>query len=388
MRIRSFATVGGVAWLTIGVIGSSAHRSSGDDIFGSRQRSPSSLRASIIATLGSADEMRDAYIFTDVRGLTTDSNGRILVADYAANEVRVFNSTGAHVHTIGRLGAGPGDLSHPCCIAFARDGNLWVREQGNRRYSVFALGDSSARFLRSVPQLVSNPAGALDRVAWSNEGRLVDVGDLSGGAYQRALMGADGSVQWDTIAPADPDSLSSKMIQRRLPDGSVGTSTYSQPFGPRALRAFGPSGEVAMAVSSRYAVTWKDLGGKTIALLRRNVVGPPLSDRERTSAKRTLESIAQRNGMNVSSLPFDVPGRKPPLRAIGFDLNGRLWIERSVPDGQNREADVYDRQGRFVAITSWPSHVRLDLWTVRDRGAIGIASDSLGTISIVKMLFR
>lgn len=54
-----------------------------------------------------------------------------------------------------------------------------------------------------------------------------------------------------------------------------------------------------------------------------------------------------------------IPTRTQPLKALGFELDTRLWMERAVGEGQPGEADVYDRNGQWIAIMQWPAHVRI-----------------------------
>ena len=209
-----------------------------------------------------------------------------------------------------------------------------------------------------------------------------------GSGFVRAFLDSTGAVQKrDTIWDPPVDSLAIKTIERCTPQG-CGSSTYVQPFGAIALRAFGPNGETALAVSSRYAVLWLDDRNHRIALLQQPDVEPALSDREKARAERTLDAIARNNGKSRASLPFGVPAHKAPLAALGFDLDGRLWVERSVPDGKPHEADVYDRRGRLAAIIQWPAELELDLWAIRGTTGIGVAVDSLGTNRVVRLRFR
>ena len=53
-----------------------------------------------------------------------------------------------------------------------------------------------------------------------------------------------------------------------------------------------------------------------------------------------------------------------------------------------QEADVYDRDGRWVATMVWPAGIRLVTWTVRGRTGLGVAIDSLGVQRVVRLQFR
>jgi len=351
------------------------------------QVTPARLQGVVDMTIGSMDETRDSYIFGSVSGLLLLADGRILVADNTTHDVRVFGTDGRHQFTIGRRGAGPGDLTRPCCLTIAPDGRLWIRDVGNRRYSIFDLASTEAKFIRTVRSHVSSPQALSNRISWDPQRRLVDIGQ-SDEAIQRAFIDAEGNAaRWDTLRSPPSESLAIMRIRRRV-DGGDAIYWYYQPHGPDALRAFGPSGETADAVSSHYAVTWRDADRNRITLIQRSATGPELSRREQRAANEELDRIAKDNGVSRASLAFGVPRRKAPLRALGFDLDGRLWVEKTVPDGQPRQADVYERQGALVAVMTWPSHIRLNYRTVRGQTAVGVAVDSLGTNTVVRLRFR
>ena len=354
----------------------------------STQTAPPSLLGSIDLTIGSVDETRDAYMFGNVSGLALLEDGRILVADNSTHDVRAFGPDGRHLFTIGRAGAGPGDLRSPCCLTSGPGGHLWIRDVGNRRYSLFELGASQARFIRTMRQIVASPRALPDRIQWDERGRTVDIGQLPNDALQRAFLDSAGNaIRWDSLKAPPAESLAVLRSPRRV-EGGMAVYYYYQPHGPSALHAHGPQGETAEAVSSNYSVSWFDASRRRLALIRREVVAPELSARERRNANSELDDVVRQTGTARSALPFDVPARKPVLRELGFDLDGRLWVERSVRDGQPREADVYERDGRRVAMMAWPAHVSLRHRTFRARTAVGIAVDSLGTNTIVRLQFR
>ncbi|MGH7504236.1 MAG: hypothetical protein ACRELX_01230, partial [Longimicrobiales bacterium] len=77
--------------------------------------------------------------------------------------------------------------------------------------------------------------------------------------------------------------------------------------------------------------------------------------------------------------------RKPPLRSLMFDMAGNLWIELSVPEGADRRADVYDREGTLLYGVVWPGAVELRWGMIRGDVAIGVARDSLDVQRVVRL---
>jgi hypothetical protein len=346
------------------------------------------LRGTVDLVIGEEDGLEAPTLFNDIRGITVDSQDRIVVADNQAGEVRLFFPDGRHAFTIGQPGKGPGDLQDPCCISIDAAGRLWVQEPTNQRYSVFELGDSTAEYLFSVP-MPGQGSGQSDRVSWDQSGRVVHIAGafnpktMKFGLVRSMLDTAGNETGRDTLPEPPDDSLGFAVITG--PHG--GATGVNQPYGPALLRAFGPNGERAVAVSSRYAVSWVNSKGERIHLLQRDVEGPVVSDHEREEAEAVLVRLTKNLDVPRSSLPFDVPTRKTPLRSLGFDLEGRLWVELSVPEDSSRIADVYGHNGERIGTMVWPAGVRLHHWAVLNNTAFGVQPDSLGTQRIVRLHF-
>ena len=358
---------------------------------------PSKLIGTVELVVGrGALESREAFLFEDVQGLAFGARGRLLVAEANSGVVRVFSSTGEFEYKVGQQGSGPGDLKRPCCISVAQDGVLWVAEAGNRRLSLFALGERSGKFLRNI-SLPATPSGLLTRIEWDSRGNSVAIITIRDTASRRfgearIFISPDGhQVYSDTVLFVTVDSLRQLEFQRRVTvagQTGFGTTVITQPYGPRALRAFGPGGDMALAVSSNYAVEWVDAKRKRIALLHRQVLAPVLSPAERLNAEQTLEAAAKHNGVPRSAMKLNIAVNKTPIKAIGFDLDGHLWVQRNVAEGHPNQADVYDRRGQWIQVMEWPGSVDLSLWAVRGRTALGMRRDEDGVEQPVRMLFH
>ncbi len=89
----------------------------------------------------------DEYVFGRVGGVTADAAGRIYVAASQSHEIRVYDAVGVFLYSVGRRGAGPGELGRPCCLAFDREGHLWVRDTGNARYNRYRVDGDGGEFI-------------------------------------------------------------------------------------------------------------------------------------------------------------------------------------------------------------------------------------------------
>ena len=82
----------------------------------------------------------EEYLFGSIWSLAVDDNRNVYVFDGQAQHIRVFDSAGAYVETLGGRGEGPGEFRSAEAIALLPDGRLLVRDQGNNRVQVFAPG--------------------------------------------------------------------------------------------------------------------------------------------------------------------------------------------------------------------------------------------------------
>ncbi|MCO4100358.1 6-bladed beta-propeller [Gemmatimonas sp.] len=328
-----------------------------------------------------------------------DSAGRVFVPEASESVVYAFGANGAFLGKIGRKGSGPGESEGNCCATLDPSGRLWIRDQGNQRYVVYSLAapSSSARVEAKAAFTVRMPH--TDVNLWSSlhfdrSGNLYDVGhrpdakDASARGLARFVVDTAGRVLRTYSIPEQAAGLTpSYQISVEKP-GSVTTRSYYRPFSSRALRADGVNGEFVSAASGAYAITWYAADGAVKRVIRRAIQGPLLSAAEKKSGEEEIRRIANEIGKSASRLPFALPKYKPPLRGLEFDLDGRLWVERSTPAGAPRESDVYSPSGAYVFTVVWPPLSKmLFLGAARGRAAWVVTQDEDDVPHIVKLVF-
>jgi hypothetical protein len=326
---------------------------------------------------------------TDVRGLAFGSGGLVLVADAGENRISVFDSLGHLLYTIGRDGSGPGDLRSPCCISTTADAHLWVKEDGNRRYSEFVVDPSSAQYVRSI-SMPNGGSGLFDRISWSNGG-LVHIGAAgvdSSGRFLFARNVLQRSGAWaaiDTILSPLPESLGAVVKRTIHGAGSAGLSVLQLPFSPRALWAFGPGTQYAQVISSSYDVTVFGPHRAHAWDATRRLPVRGLSDSQRQYAADIRALIARRDPDNAKRLA--IPSARPQVENLCADPDGRLWVQFASPLPAMRMADVYDSAGRLLTTRAWPDTVDMSLCAARGTQALGLVSDSVGIERAVLLQF-
>lgn len=362
-----------------------------------RQATPAST-AAVDLTIGGGSEAREEYSFVAISGLAFAADGRIVVTDLRDHVVRVYERSGQFVYRIGRQGAGPGEFTFPVSATIDNEGLLWVRDDGNRRFNAYELAPARATFRTSVRYDHAPGVNRVEPIGFDSVGRLVSIGAIRDQGRSpkpaRFHLARDGRVaRVDTVPtpPADSTGERSVLTKATTPGVSVQTTHYYyQPFGPRFLVAHALNGEWARVVTSRYDVEWFSGDGRRLRTIRRSAQGPLLSGAERERGQKSIDEFITSARVPASSIP-GLPGRKSPVLALAFDSDGSLWVERSVRDGEPREADVYDREGRLLTAVRWSREVDLlGLQLVATSGshALGVASDSVGVQRVVRLRWR
>lgn len=351
----------------------------------SSEAAPESLVGIVDLEIGLLDGP-DAYVFGQVSGVVEDAAGRIFVADYSANEIRAFDAEGVFLFSVGREGQGPGELRGPCCLTLSPEGELWVRDGGNRRYVGYRLLDDRAEPFATL-KMAHSDGWYYAPLSFAPGGGFMDTGYRYSPEgvpeLQRFHLDSSGNVL-RTESINEPTSAELGTVEK----GDRRTRLYfPQPYGPRSLVAFGPDGMWATAVSSHFSITVHEAGGTTRTITGDAAEGPPLSTEERASAERRIESYVRTGGGAPSDYP-EIPSRKPPLASLMFDRAGQLWASFNTAESLPARAVVYDREAGVVGERTWPRHVNLAFpgWIGRSH-ALGITSDSLGVQQVVRVRF-
>ena len=357
---------------------------------------PARWRGAVDLTIGGADAS-DSASFGRVSGLAVDALGRIYAGDAQDNQIRVFSPAGKLLAKLGRMGSGPLEFKRLATITIGPDRLLWARDEGNARMLAIDVSATPAREIRTIP-LHQFTGGSRIAITFEPDGSMVDETiwyDKEIDVFRplRARHSPSGTIsRIDTLPVPEGAFAGMYKVSRVQKDASgkqIGMSQgYTfQPFGPYWLRAYGPGGLRAEAVTSRYEVKVVDGAGRVLRTLKRDAAPVPLSTRERRTADSTLNKAKERDKDN---LPFGVPAAKSPIVSLMWTSDGQIWVERAVADGAVREADVFDQSGRWVAIAEWPDDIRLGAGfpVIVGRTVTAVATDKDDAARIVRLKFR
>lgn len=290
-----------------------------------------------------AQEGEPYELFSNVISLLVDEEGRIFVLDgggvgAAAQEVRIFDSDGTWVRTIGSKGEGPGEFAVAAAMAWMDDGStLLVPDDLNARYNRF---DTSGVFLGSAPRNTSygqEPWGG----SVGDDGRYLDVVRAFTAAGDRiAVLTA---VDLETGVGADSFPVPATWVE---PEYQLPSLAYAPSLRWGAL----PDRSIWYGTNDTYRFVRGTFDGDTLMIVERQFDPPPLTS-EQASARE--EALAPYRALPSFSTLFDedrlLTERIPTFSEVFMDDRGNLWVTPyGAPTELTTAFDVFDPEGRYL----------------------------------------
>ena len=318
-------------------------------------------------------------LFGGVYSFDVDAWGRIFVLDDQAQEVRIFDSDGTFVRTVGRRGEGPGEFIRAGSVDLSSNGEIWVMGMDQGRVSIFDTAGTYLRgeradggfFMRTYP-------GGFDPMGRYN------VVLLAGG--MRTMARFDQSYNpIDTITrPENPED--GEYFTHVTEDGGS-RARASVPFQGFMRWRFSPAGTVWTLLTGRYELTEMTTSGEVLRTVTKDHEPVPVADEEREEAIENLEWFTSQGG-RIDRSKF--PRSKPSTASFFIDDEGNLWVEQQVAfsdtDNAGRLFDLFDAEGRYLGTLRLPFSLA---WSrpepiVREGVLYGVTSDEVGVPYVVR----
>lgn len=110
---------------------------------------------------------QEEEMFSEMTAVEVDKKGNIYILDRKESMIKVFDSKGKYVRTIGKKGQGPGEVNQPVGIRITPNNELLVEDVFNQRLAVFAL---DGKFLKNVS---TAKALGLAGIAVDSQGNII-----------------------------------------------------------------------------------------------------------------------------------------------------------------------------------------------------------------------
>ena len=285
-------------------------------------------------------EGADEYLFGTVGSIAVNDDHTVYILDTQAQEIRVFDSAGTYIETLGRRGEGPGELSHAEAIALLPDGRLVVRDPGNSRVQVYGPGpgEMAEWGYRATTHYTDEPmytdARGRTLLVTSDQSRE----DL---AWQLIFLGPDGT-PLDTVpqpsSDYEPPTLTAEFVTG---NSSSSTSTLA-PFSPTFAWALHPSGHFLTGLATEYRIELRRDDG--VLRIERDYEPVPVSDGERGFFREMITQQMRNTKPDWSWDGPPIPDYKPPFLQLHAGRDGRIWV-LPWPTWNFPESDEQDPSG-------------------------------------------
>ena len=313
-------------------------------------------------------------LFGAIYSFDVDAWGRIFVLDDHAQEVRIFNSDGTFVRTVGRKGEGPGEFTQAVSIDLSRNGEIWVMGMGQGRVSIF---DTTGAYLR---QEQTNTGG------WTV--KPYPGGFDAMGRYNVMIQSAGSKwmARFDlSYNPIDTIPIPENPLE--LEFFETPRTSVSVPFQGSMRWCFSPAGTVWTLLTARYELTEMTTGGEVLRRVTKDHEPIPVTDEEREEAIENLDWFTSQGG-RIDRSKF--PKSKPSTASFFIDDEGNLWVEQQVAasdaDNAGHLFDLFDAEGRYLGTLRLPFSLA---WSrpvpiVRKGVLYGVTSDEIGVLYVVR----
>lgn len=276
--------------------------------------------------------------FARISDVALDTLGRVWVADALQHEIRVFETDGRHVRTLGGGGGGPAEFLGVAGMDWGPDGNLWVLDGGNMRFAVYdTAGNLLATHRRNINRVVSPwPLG------FDTQGNLYDL--LSTAADREQIVRFGPGLQPLDTFQLPAFELPAFEVTRRQ-GNTTRINAITVPFAGLQQWCMDREGYIWVGVTDRYRIERHRFDGTVDRIVERDVKPARVTRQQRRRALASHEDFVRQGGRIDASR---IPGTLPVFESFFLDDGGNLWVTITPGRNQPKPADVFDPSGRYL----------------------------------------
>jgi len=322
--------------------------------------------------------------FESAFNIKCDKDGYVYVCDYRAHNIKVFDSSGTFIMTIGREGQGPGEFNRPYDIAVT-DELLVIWNMGNRRLDALT---KDGKFIRSLPISIYD--------GWPQMMRALPNGDIVIGSEKLSFRQSEKPQDYfiDIYAPdlEKKKRVYTQQIWRNKYVIKEGRATNLPiPFSPRVYWDVSPTGEIVIGYSKTYEIEIYGIDGEEITSFSHTYTAEKVTDEDKKKFFASIGSFSggeRKQGADdfiVQNTEF--PKFKPAFQQIRVDSEGNILVlgYRKNRDEEAMYFDAFDIQGNFLGNVQILSEMGFPYYSViRNKTFWLQKTDEEGLIKIIK----
>jgi hypothetical protein len=315
--------------------------------------------------IGSVDGADQATLFSYVPSVKRLSDGRIVILEGQAGEVRWFDAAGRHLFTRGGKGDGPGEFTAVTELLILPGDTVLVR---NAPRTKFALFTSDGELIREE---------YVDLNRYRRLGQWMEC--LTGTLPDRSLLGCQRepgtpepqevpghlrSYGRFAVAPPSLDTayhlgVYGGIEQWGVDAGNGRTAYFVHPFHSITRLAIGGAPpRVAIALNPDYSIEIWTPTGRLETIVRRTNARRAATDEEHERAIELMRRYDREDpSFERALVEMDIPDSIPAIGSLQFGPDGEIWAVRmSVMLEDPRIWDVFNREGAYLGEVAAPAN--------------------------------
>lgn len=299
---------------------------------------PSRLVLTEDFSVGWSDNLDEA--FSEITALAVSDAGSLYAVDMKENNVKVFDSLGKYIRTIGSKGQGPGELNMPVNVLITVDGELMVEDIMNRRLAFF---DLEGNFLRNQ--------SVADRTQLSQI-----LFDSQGNSIAREMEVAEGKLFWH-VRKYDKDLNTLFDIDKY--EFIVRPGMKINPFDYVNVVAFDHKDNILYSMNREYKIKFLTPEGKHFRTIEKDFDPEKFTEEDEERMMSSMPNV-DTGAVNIKEM-IEFPKHFPPFESFTVDEEGRL-IVRSYRKGKGENVfwlDVFDTSGRYISFLATKASPRI-----------------------------
>jgi hypothetical protein len=279
-----------------------------------------------------------------------DKEGRIFISDYQDQAIKVFDSNGDFIQTIGRRGEGPGEFSSVGRMTFLPDGRLMVTDSRANRISFF---DPEGNFLGS-----HHWTDRLGRVYYATDTDCVmsvytfeeSKDPMAGRKLFVKKFDFDGN---EILSFGEFQIEETKTHTESSSGGTVMVMGISVPHSPHSIFIADQARQrLYHCVNDEYLIDVFDENGKAILRIDRPYEPLPFTSDDAKEFRSQYEN-SKNEGLKKMVQGMALPAVKTITPQMRVDDRGNLWVEtyeRKEEEGKVFTAyNIFNPDGYYEA---------------------------------------
>lgn len=292
-------------------------------------------------SIRSEDEEGNIVLFKPLF-FQVDRDENIFISEAGEQEIKVFDSDGKYIKTIGARGNGPGEFQNIGAIGFTPEGNFVVMDLRSRRTNLF---DATGQFLKSF--------------TWRKYFRIFHLFKNDSYICQDNVRGKNPQDRKLFVKEFDYDGNEIKSYGEftlaKMKRATKGDSSFILPipYSPRSIFAGDQNrGWLYHCINNKYSIEVYDDSGKMFRKIDRPYDSVPFTDKDRKEFLEGFENDSLEMYKKMAK-EMELPKVKTISSQMFVDDKGYLWIqtyEQKKEGNQTLTAyDIFNSEGHYYA---------------------------------------